>query len=73
MRLTVRAPGREIDISLDQNSTAALKQAEATALRLLQELPAEPPAEEPPFGFTITADLERVDPDQSPPDETDSA
>ncbi|MER6253587.1 hypothetical protein ABT224_19755 [Streptomyces sp. NPDC001584] len=73
MRLTVRAPGREIDISLDQNSTAALRQAEATALRLLQELPGEPPAEETPFGFTVTTDLERADTDQGPPDETDSA
>ncbi|MEU2453908.1 hypothetical protein ABZ605_27995 [Streptomyces sp. NPDC012765] len=73
MRLTVRAPGLEIDISLDQNSVAALRQAEATALRLLQELPGETPREETPFGFTVTTDHERADPDQDPPDETDSA
>lgn len=63
MRLTVRAPGREIDIELGQNSTAALKAAEATALELLKALPSERPEEDVPFGFTVSSDAERADPE----------
>jgi len=69
MRLTIRAHGREIDIELGQNSTAALKAAEATALQLLKALPAEQPEEDVPFGFAVTADTERADPE--PPDADD--
>ncbi|MFJ1837844.1 hypothetical protein ACIOJ9_28740 [Streptomyces sp. NPDC088175] len=61
MRLTVRAPGREIDIELGQNSTAALKAAEATALELLKALPSERPEEDVPFGFAVSSDVERAD------------
>ncbi|MDX3165825.1 hypothetical protein PV516_18745 [Streptomyces scabiei] len=73
MRLTVRAPGREIDIDLGQNSTAALKAAETTALRLLAAMPAEQPEPEVPFGFAVSAvsaDTERADPPPEP-DDTD--
>lgn len=71
MRLTVRAPGREIDIELGQNSTAALKAAESTALCLLEALPAQPPQPaEVPFGFALGTDTERADPDP-PADDTD--
>ncbi|MCF1598292.1 hypothetical protein [Streptomyces muensis] len=68
MRLIVRAPGREIEIEVGQNSTAALKAAETTALRLLQALPAEPPADDVPFGFAVSTDTERADP---PPEADD--
>ncbi|MFB7649471.1 hypothetical protein ACFC0S_16470 [Streptomyces sp. NPDC056084] len=65
MRLTVRASGREIDIELAQNSTAALKAAETTALALLKALPTpEPENEEVPFGFTVSSDTERAEPEQ---------
>ncbi|WP_282795778.1 hypothetical protein [Streptomyces sp. CC224B] len=71
MRLTVRAPGREIDIRLGQNSTAALRAAEATALRLLAALPGEQPEPEAPFGFTLDTDTERAAPDTAD-DSTDT-
>ncbi|MFH8294971.1 hypothetical protein [Streptomyces sp. NPDC018059] len=61
MRLTVRAPGREIDIELAQNTQAALKTAEGVALRLIAALPAD--EEEPgetPFGFSLSTDTERA-------------
>ena len=69
MRLTVRAPGREIDIEVGQNSTAALKAAETTALRLLQALPAEQPTAKVPFGYSVSTDTERADP---PPEADDT-
>ncbi|MER5302123.1 hypothetical protein ABT039_22070 [Streptomyces lasiicapitis] len=63
MRLTLRAEGREVDISLDQDDTEALRAAERTALRLLNALPAPaPPAEETPFGFAVATDTERAEP-----------
>jgi hypothetical protein len=69
MRLTVRAEGREVDITLDQDDTEALRVAERTALRLLGALPEPPPpAEEMPFGFAVGADTERTDPDPRPDD-----
>ncbi|MCZ0983973.1 hypothetical protein O1L60_45245 [Streptomyces diastatochromogenes] len=69
MRLTVRAPGREIDIELGQSSTAALKAAEATALALLKALPAHEPDEDVPFGFAVSSDTERAEPE--PPADDD--
>jgi hypothetical protein len=66
MRLTIRSAGREIDIRLAQDDTAALAAAEHTALRLLGALPDEPeqPAEEEmPFGFSLSTDTERADPE----------
>ncbi|MDJ0464988.1 hypothetical protein [Streptomyces sp. H27-C3] len=74
MRLTVRAGGREIDIRLAQDDTAALAAAEATALRLLNGMPDDPeqPAEEDlPFGFSLSSDTERTDPDPPFDDEED--
>ncbi|MEU3399509.1 hypothetical protein [Streptomyces filamentosus] len=63
MRLTIRAAaGHEIDIELGQNTTAALRAAEATALNLLRALPGEQPESETPFGFSATADTERSTP-----------
>ncbi|MFD5878507.1 hypothetical protein [Streptomyces yangpuensis] len=63
MRLTIRAPGREIDIEVGQNSAGVLKQAEATALRLLQALPADPAGpDKAPFGFSVDSDAERAEP-----------
>ncbi|MER0443021.1 hypothetical protein ABR738_00270 [Streptomyces sp. Edi4] len=69
MRLTVRAPGREIDIELAQNSTAALKAAETTALALLKALPAQEADEDVPFGFAVSSDTERVETVPSADDE----
>ncbi|WP_333745682.1 hypothetical protein [Streptomyces sp. IBSBF 2950] len=69
MRLTVRAPGREIDIELGQSSTAALKAAETTALRLLEAMPSEQPAADVPFGFSVSTDTERADPPPEPDDD----
>ncbi|TQE33062.1 hypothetical protein [Streptomyces ipomoeae] len=66
MRLTVRAEGREVDISLDQDDTEALRVAERTALRLIGALPPALPAEEMPFGFAVSADTERADPEPPP-------
>lgn len=71
MRLIVRAGGHEIDIRIAQDDTVALAAAEHTALRLLGALPDEPeqPAEEDmPFGFSLSTDTERADPE---PPETD--
>ncbi|WP_435245106.1 hypothetical protein [Streptomyces tendae] len=72
MRLIVRAGGREIDIRIGQDDTAVLAAAEHTALRLLGALPAEPgqPADdETPFGFTLTTDTERAEPEPPHPDD----
>ncbi len=69
MRLTVRAHGREIDIRLRQDDTAALQAAETTALRLLQALPDPPDTDKPPaFGFALGSDTERAEPDPTPDD-----
>ncbi|WP_435058516.1 hypothetical protein [Streptomyces sp. bgisy060] len=63
MRLTLRAQGREIDIELGQNGTAALKAAEATALRLLEAMSGEEPPSDVPFGFALDTDTERATPE----------
>ncbi|MEV5451342.1 hypothetical protein ACFUIW_33360 [Streptomyces sp. NPDC057245] len=64
MRLTVRAPGREIDIELGQNTQAALKAAEGVALRLLAALPGDQEEPETPFGFSVGTDTERAPDDE---------
>ncbi|MEU9774578.1 hypothetical protein [Streptomyces sp. NPDC047968] len=74
MRLIVRSAGREIDIRIDQDDTAALSAAEHTALRLLGTLPDEPEQtaeEELPFGFSLSTDTERADPEPPYNDEED--
>lgn len=74
MRLTVRSAGREIDIRIAQDDTAALAAAEHTALRLLGALPDEPEQvteEELPFGFSLSTDTERVNPEPPYNDEED--
>ncbi|MFG3157241.1 hypothetical protein ACGF7W_34985 [Streptomyces sp. NPDC048219] len=65
MRLTVRAPGREIDIELGQNTQAALKAAEGVALRLLAAMPGDQEEQaETPFGFSVSTDTERAPDDE---------
>ncbi|MEU3704701.1 hypothetical protein AB0E82_20730 [Streptomyces anulatus] len=74
MRLIVRSAGREIDIRIAQDDTDALAAAEHTALRLLGALPDEPEQEaeeELPFGFSLSTDTERADPEPPYTDEED--
>ncbi|MFJ4966070.1 hypothetical protein ACIP6P_27095 [Streptomyces sp. NPDC088729] len=74
MRLIVRSAGREIDIRIAQDDTDALAAAEHTALRLLGALPDEPEQaaeEELPFGFSLSTDTERADPEPPYNDEED--
>ncbi|MFJ9240991.1 hypothetical protein ACIRJ3_39140 [Streptomyces anulatus] len=77
MRLVVRSAGREIDIRIAQDDTAVLAAAEHTALRLLGALPDEPEQpeqaaeEERPFGFSLSTDTERADPEPPYNDEED--
>ncbi|PZT71508.1 hypothetical protein [Streptomyces sp. AC1-42T] len=74
MRLIVRSAGREIDIRIAQDDTDVLAAAERTALRLLGLLPDEPEQESeeaPPFGFSVSTDTERAEPELPYHDEED--
>ncbi|MFC9736220.1 hypothetical protein ACFWG5_34690 [Streptomyces hydrogenans] len=77
MRIYLSADGRTVQLSTSPKERIPLEAAEATALRLLQALPAPAAGpEKQPIGFTgpVESDIERAPaPESAPDDEDDDA
>ncbi|MFJ2630849.1 hypothetical protein ACIO6U_02645 [Streptomyces sp. NPDC087422] len=58
MRLTVVSGDKQVHVRVKGNGRKKLRQAEATARRLLDATPE--PVAKPPIGFAVSADTETV-------------